>query len=73
MSGRGVRIDRSGLVRKATKPGVTIMVGDILTFRKGSDVVSVRVLDLPGRRGPASEAQACYEPADDDNDKRDGA
>lgn len=69
ISKRGVRIDRTGLVRKSTKPGASITVGDILTFRKGSDVISLRVLELPGRRGPASEAQACYQIADDKNDE----
>lgn len=37
------------------------MVGDVLIFRKGSEVKTVRITDLPHRRGPAAEAQACYE------------
>ena len=58
---KGVRIDRTGMVRKATKPGVTVIIGDILTFRKGSEIKTLRVLGLPHRRGPAAEAQEAYE------------
>lgn len=36
-------------------------VGDVLTLPLGTRVIAIRVLALPGRRGPASEAQACYE------------
>lgn len=53
---RGVRID-GALVLKAhygVKPG------DVLTFAL-RDVQVVRVVRLPARRGPASEAQSCYE------------
>lgn len=53
---RGVRVD-GALVIKAhygVKPG------DVLTFALG-DVQVVRVLRLPARRGPATEARDCYE------------
>lgn len=53
---RGVRID-GALVLKAhygVKPG------DVLTFALG-DVQVVRVLRLPARRGPSTEARVCYE------------
>lgn len=62
---KGVRIDRTGLVRKCIKPGASIAIGDILIFRKGSEVKTIRVLDMPHRRGPATEAQACYELVDE--------
>jgi len=61
VTSRGVRIDRTGLIRKSSKPGATVMVGDILTFRKGRELITVRICALPERRGPAIEAQACYE------------
>ena len=35
--------------------------GDVLTFPQGRIVRVVRVIDLGGRRGPASEAQTLYE------------
>lgn len=60
ISNKGVRIDRTGMIRKAMKPGTTIQVDDVLTFRKGSEIKTLRVLALPHRRGPATEAQACY-------------
>lgn len=53
---RGVRID-GALVLKAH---YAVKPGDVLTFAPG-DVVVLRVLRLPARRGPASEARDCYE------------
>mgnify|MGYP001549813328 CR=1 FL=1 len=58
---KGVRVDRSGLVRKVIKPGATVTPDDILSFRKAKEIVTVRVLGLPHRRGPAPEAQENYE------------
>jgi ribosome-associated heat shock protein Hsp15 len=48
----GRRIDRSHSPVRA---------GDLITFPHPSGVRVVRVIQLPGRRGPAPEAQACYE------------
>lgn len=42
--------------------------GDILTFPVSSGVRVVEVVTLPVRRGPASEAQACYRVLDEDSD-----
>jgi ribosome-associated heat shock protein Hsp15 len=39
---------------------VMIRIGDILTFPKGEDVLTIRVDHIPLRRGPAAEAQKCY-------------
>ena len=44
ISKKGVRIDRTGMVRKVTKPGVTVCSGDVLSFRKGKDVITLRVV-----------------------------
>lgn len=48
----GRRIDR------AHSP---VRVGDLVTLPQGERVRVVRVLLLPERRGPASEASACYD------------
>ncbi len=49
------------MIRKTNKPSATVQVDDILTFRKGSEIKTVRVLGLPVRRGPVAEAQSHYE------------
>ncbi|WP_340252350.1 RNA-binding S4 domain-containing protein [Roseobacter sp. HKCC-CH-9208] len=58
------RIVEEGAVRvnsaRVTKPATAIGAGDVLTFAQGQTVRVVRVISLPDRRGPASEAQACY-------------
>ena len=56
---RGVRVD-GVLVLKAH---YTVKPGDVLTFAP-RDVVVLRVLRLPARRGPATEARGCYEHLD---------
>ncbi|MPT47614.1 MAG: RNA-binding S4 domain-containing protein [Sphingobium sp.] len=48
----GRRIDR------AHSP---VRVGDLLTLPQGDRIIVIRILQLPHRRGPASEAQNCYE------------
>ena len=52
-----VRVDG----QRVSKPGRAVAVGQVLTFPQGDAVRVVRVLGLPVRRGPASEAQALYE------------
>lgn len=42
------------------KPGDKVSVGDRLEIVRGHERFEVEVLALPVRRGPASEAQACY-------------
>ena len=55
---------RRGHVRRngarLTKSSQEVAVGDVLTLPLGATVRLVEVLSLPDRRGPASEAQACY-------------
>tara|TARA_B110001454_G_scaffold132271_1_gene123165 strand:+ start:1653 stop:1955 length:303 start_codon:yes stop_codon:yes gene_type:complete len=36
-------------------------VGDLVTLAQGDRIRVVRILALPARRGPALEAQGCYE------------
>ncbi len=52
-----VRIDG----KRATKPSEPVRIGNILTLPLRGQVRVLRVLALPPRRGPASEARACYE------------
>lgn len=58
----GVRLSHAGQVRRTDKPGAALTVGDIVTLGKGGHIVSVVVLDLGTRRGPADEALALYRP-----------
>ena len=53
----GIRIDGT----PAAKPHRAVGEGDVLTFPQARRVRVVRILALPARRGPAPEAQACYE------------
>ncbi|MCK9540547.1 MAG: RNA-binding S4 domain-containing protein [Novosphingobium sp.] len=52
----GRRIDRSHQ---------KIAPGDVLTLPLPQGVRVVEILSLPGRRGPASEAQGCYRVLDE--------
>ncbi len=61
----GLRVTQGGLTRRSDKPGLTLSAGDIVTFGKGADIVSVLVLAAGTRRGPAEEARALYRPAED--------
>ncbi len=55
-SGR-VRIDGTPIA----KAHATVRPGQVLTFVKERHVRVIKVLAIPTRRGPAPEAQACYE------------
>ncbi len=48
-------------VMRASQP---VAPGDVLTFPIGKAVRVIELLELPTRRGPASEAQACYRALD---------
>ena len=47
--------------RAIDRAHVAVRIGNILTFAHGSAIRVVRVEALPLRRGPAPEAQACYQ------------
>ena len=47
--------------RVVKKPAASVGAGDVLTVVHGDRVRVVRLLGLPVRRGPATEAQALYE------------
>jgi len=53
------------------KPSRELVPGDMLDITRGTDVLTVRVLALPSRRGPATEAAACHEETADSRTRRD--
>ncbi len=57
----GARIERDGQVRRVDKPSSPVEAGDILSFACPAGVRLIRILALPARRGPPSEAASCYE------------
>lgn len=50
--------------RRIVHPDSRIGPGDVLTLPVGQSVQVIRITALPDRRGPASEAQSCYENLD---------
>jgi ribosome-associated heat shock protein Hsp15 len=60
---RRVRLTRDGTTRRIEKPASDVAPGDILTFALRGRAVSVRVLGIGTRRGPAAEARGLYESA----------
>jgi len=47
--------------RRVEKPSDEVRVGSVVALPLRGTVRIIRVLALPTRRGPAPEAQACYE------------
>lgn len=47
--------------RRIDRAHAPVRPGDLITFPHFDKVRVVRVMALPARRGPAPEAQACYE------------
>ncbi len=52
------------------KPGVSVKPGDRLLIAKQQLEYELDVLAIPSRRGPATEAQACYSETDESRDRR---
>jgi ribosome-associated heat shock protein Hsp15 len=52
-----LRLDR----KRVEKPTEDVREGSIIALPLHGRVRVLRVLSLPGRRGPAAEARACYE------------
>jgi ribosome-associated heat shock protein Hsp15 len=46
---------------RVEKASATVRIGDVMTLPAGSKVVTLKVLALGVRRGPAPEARALYE------------
>jgi ribosome-associated heat shock protein Hsp15 len=51
--------------RRIGKPSAAIAPGDVLTLPMRTRVRVIEIVTLPGRRGPAAEAIACYRVLDD--------
>jgi len=47
--------------RRVEKPSETVKIDSVIALPLRGQVRVIRVLALPDRRGPASEARACYE------------
>jgi len=47
--------------RRVERAHSAVRIGDLITLAQENRVRVVRVLALPHRRGPAQEAQDCYE------------
>ena len=46
--------------RRITRPSASVHAGATLVLPVGERIEVIRLLTLPGRRGQAPEAQACY-------------
>jgi ribosome-associated heat shock protein Hsp15 len=46
--------------RRVERPSAAVRAGDTLVLPLHSGVRVIEVVAIPGRRGPAPEAQACY-------------
>jgi len=55
-----VRIDG----RRVEKPSEVVSAGSVVALPLHGRTRVIKVLSLPARRGPASEARACYEEVD---------
>ena len=55
-------IRRNG--ERVLRQDLAVAVGDVLTLPLRAKVLVIEVVALPARRGPASEARACYRPLD---------
>ena len=51
--------------RRAAKPSETVRVGSVIALPLHGRVRVIRVLAVPDRRGPASEARSAYEEIDE--------
>jgi ribosome-associated heat shock protein Hsp15 len=49
---------------RVLRQDLPVAAGDVLTLPLRGKVLVIEVLALPRRRGPASEARACYRPLD---------
>lgn len=47
--------------QRIEKGSATVSLGDVITLPKGEVVLAIQLLAIPVRRGPAAEAQLCYQ------------
>lgn len=60
----GVRIVHDGVPRRLEKPSVEVAPGDVLIFAQNGKLLTIKVVALGARRGPASEARGLYSELD---------
>jgi ribosome-associated heat shock protein Hsp15 len=65
-----MRINRTGRVERLKKPSGLVRPGDRLIYMRGQRLMTVEVLGLSERRGPASEAEALYRLEDTGDTRR---
>jgi ribosome-associated heat shock protein Hsp15 len=67
--GLAQQLVEGGLIRRngqrVERAAQAVAPGDILTLPLGRGVLVIELVALPARRGPASEAQACYRVLDE--------
>lgn len=51
--------------RRVERAAQAVAAGDVLVLPRPRGVLVIEILRLPERRGPASEAQACYRTLDE--------
>ena len=66
----GGHVRRGG---ERAKPGDKVSVGDRLEIVRGHELFEVEVMALPERRGPPTEARACYYESEDSVARREAA
>ena len=59
-----IRLIRDGRETRLDKASRTVKPGDGVVFALGGRVVSLEIVALGERRGPAAEAQSLYKPLD---------
>jgi ribosome-associated heat shock protein Hsp15 len=67
-----IRLIRDGRETRLDKASRTLKPGDGVVFALGGKLVSVRILALGERRGPAEEARKLYSPLEDNTATPDG-
>jgi ribosome-associated heat shock protein Hsp15 len=58
MAEQGIMRLNGRRIERAHSP---VRLGDLVTLVQGDRIRAIRILALPHRRGPAPEAQSCYE------------
>ncbi len=60
-----IRLARNGQTRRISKAAQLVQIGDLLSISMTENVMTLIVLELPPRRGPAIEAGKTWKPATD--------
>ena len=66
-----VRLTRSGQTQRVGRASFLVSAHDELVFKRGQELIRLRITDIGERRGPAQEARTLYEHLNPDLKKRD--